>query len=570
MAINLNIGVCNGKKYLSIMRRYRDKKSGKVKSITIKSLGYLEKLKQEYPDPIAHFREVVSEMKIEDKQKSQPLIIKVEREPVLSESDERRKNFGYAALSKIYNELGLELFFNNNSRSLKAEYNVSSIMKVLVYSRILSPASKKSTYEQKDIYFEKSDFSLDDVYHTLSFVDGLKEKVQRHIHRKVSERYGRNCELVYYDVSNYYFEIDEQDKLRRLGVSKEHRPNPIVQMGLFTDRNGIPISYRLFPGNTNDCETLKPLLSEMRREFNMGRIIVVADRGINTQKNIQSNILNREGYVYSQTVRGGHKELKEYVLCDKEYRPHGVDGRIKSRIYPRLLSVTDINGKVKQIRIDELQIVFYDETYARRAKSEREAVLLKAHELVDNPAKYNKATSYGAAKYIKNLEFDESTGEIRASKLYPVFDEEKLREEEKFDGYYCIVSSELDKSADEIIKIYKGLWNIEEAFKVTKSTLETRPVYLSREEHIEAHFLICFIALCIVRILQYRLNYKYSVSAIVKSLKKVTCSLLNANIYHFDYFDRIVSDIGETLGIDFSQKYLQLGEIKKILGNTKK
>jgi transposase len=443
-------------------------------------------------------------------------------------------------------------------------------MKLLIYSRILFPASKNSTYENKESYFEKSGFSLDDVYRCLGFVNKLKEKVQRHIHRKVSEKYGRKCELIYYDVTNYYFDIDEQDRLRRLGVSKEHRANPIVQMGLFVDIKGIPISYKLFPGNTNDCETLRPLLSEMRREFDMGRVVVVADRGINTQNNIQSNILNSEGYVYSQTVRGGHRELKEYILEDKGYRPHGSEGKIKSRIYPRELSVTDIEGKVKKVRIDEKQVVFYSELYAMRSRTEREGVLLKAHELVDNPSKYNKATSYGAAKYVKNLEFDDKTGEIRTSKVYPVFNEAKLREEEKFDGYYCIVTSELDKSDDEIISIYKGLWRIEEAFRVSKSTLETRPVYLSREDHIEAHFLVCFIALCLARILQYRVDYRYSIAAIADSLKKASCAYLEGNIYIFDYIDPILQDIGKTLGIDFSRKYLQLGEIKRILGATKK
>jgi hypothetical protein len=443
-------------------------------------------------------------------------------------------------------------------------------MKLLVYSRVLCPASKKRTYESKEIYFENTDFLLDDVYRCLGFVNKLKEKLQRHIHRKVSEVYGRNCELVYYDVTNYYFEIDEQDRLRRLGVSKEHRPNPIVQMGLFMDNNGIPISYRLFAGNTNDCETLRPLLSEMRREFNMGRIIVVADRGINTHKNIQWNIVNREGYIYSQTVRGGHKELKEYVLDDKGYRPHGAGGKIKSRIYPRELSVTDIEDKHKRVRIDEKQVVFYSEVYAKRARAERGAVLLKAHELVSNPAKYNKATSYGAAKYVKNLEFDDNTGEVKTSKVRPVFDEAKLREEEKFDGYYAVVTNELDKSDDEIIGIYKGLWKIEEAFKVTKSNLETRPVYLSREEHIEAHFLICFIALCIARILQYRLDNKYSIAAIVESLNQVFCTYIGENTYFFNYINPIIAEIGEKLDITFNRETLSLLEIKKILGETKK
>ncbi|MDR2400329.1 MAG: hypothetical protein LBD73_01595, partial [Deferribacteraceae bacterium] len=227
----LNLGKSNGKKYLSIMRSFKDPKTGKYKSRTVKSLGYLEKLKEEYSDPVEYFTQVVEEMNRVDKEENPPLVINLDRRKVLNVQEDRTKNFGYAALSRIYHELGLDIFFYNNSRKLKAEYNVSSIMKLLVYSRILRPASGKKTYENKDIYFDKTDFSLDDVYRCLSFVNGLKDKVQRHIHRKVCGKYGRSCELVYYNVSNYYFEIDRQDELRRLGVSKEHRPNPIVQPG---------------------------------------------------------------------------------------------------------------------------------------------------------------------------------------------------------------------------------------------------------------------------------------------------------------------------------------------------
>jgi transposase len=444
-------------------------------------------------------------------------------------------------------------------------------MKLLVYSRILCPASKKKTYEMKDMYFDKTDFSLDDIYRCLTFVNELKSRIQRHIHDKVTEQYGRDCELVYYDVTNYYFEIDKQDELRKRGVSKEHRPDPIVQLGLFMDTKGIPISYRLFPGNTNDCETLHPLLSELKRDFDIGRIIVVADKGLNTQNNIQSNILNNSGYVYSQRVRGAVKEFQDFILEEKGYRNIGKDFKIKSRIMARSLKVKNIiTGKSTEVPTYEKQVVFYNEVYAQRSKVERAEAVRKAHELVNNPAKYNRATSYGAAKYVKNIEFNKETGEITTAKSNPVFDYDKLVEEERLDGYYAIVTSELDKSDEEIVEIYRGLWKIEEAFKVTKSDLETRPVYLSRQDHIEAHFLTCFIALVIARILHHRLENKYSVSAMVESLNKVACSYIDENYYHFDYIDQTVRDIGEKLGINFNGAFLTLGDIKRILGETKK
>jgi hypothetical protein len=313
-----------------------------------------------------------------------------------------------------------------------------------------------------------------------------------------------------------------------------------------------------------------PILDKVKRDYDVGRIIVVADKGINTADNIAFNLAKGDGYVYSQTVRGANKELKDYVLDESGYRHIGENYKIKSRLYPREIAVSNAKGGRTKVRIDEKQVIFYSADYDRRAKAEREATLLKAIDLVNNPSRYNKATSYGAAKYVKNLVFDPKTGEIITTKEKPVFDEKKLREEEKFDGYYAIVTSEWKKNDEEIIEIYRGLWRIEEAFKVTKSDLETRPVYLSRNDHIEAHFLICFTSLVIVRLLALCLDNKYSISKIVESLNKLSGTLLEENWYVFDYADEITKAITENLGVDLGHKYLRLGDIKKILGATKR
>ncbi len=221
--------------------------------------------------------------------------------------------------------------------------------------------------------------------------------------------------------------------------------------------------------------------------------------------------------------------------------------------------------------VDEKQVIFYSEEYALKAKYERAATIEKAKDLIKNPAKYNRATSYGASKYVKNLIFDEETGEIlESAHQHLTFDEERLKEEEKFDGYYAIVTSEYKESDDKIIEMYRGLWKIEESFKITKSDIESRPVYLSLREHIDAHFLICFISLVIVRILEYRLKGKYSVSAILESLAKASCSYIQENYYLFDFNNDVLEDIGKELGIDFGKKIMTLGEIKKILGEVKK
>jgi transposase len=256
------------------------------------------------------------------------------------------------------------------------------------------------------------------------------------------------------------------------------------------------------------------------------------------------------------------------VLNNAGYTWIGEDYKRKSRLYPREIEVME-NGKKTKKRIDEKQVVFYSKDYDKRAKAERESAISKAKELVKDPSKYTLATSYGAAKYVKNLHFNKETGEILTTKGIPVLDEKKLHEEEMLDGYYVIVTSEWKESDDRIIEIYRGLWKIEESFKVTKSDLEARPVYLSRKDRIQAHFLICFIALAIARVLQHRIDQKYSVAKIMESLANVCCSHLQENTYLFEYRDEVTDAIGTALNIAFTKKYMTLKEIKKNLSAVK-
>jgi len=551
--------------YLSIAEGFHDPLKKHTRTRTVQSLGFLDELQKQYPDPIAHFKKVIDEMNEEKRNNVVSLDFNLSN--CLAGGD-GAKLLGYAPLSKIYHELDLQSFFINRTQNLQVEYNINNIVKLLVFSRILDPASKKKTYENKDRFFENTRFSLDDVYRSLTHINKQRAAVQAWIFDHIPNR---NTELVYYDVTNYYFEIDEQDELRRKGVSKEHRPDPIVQMGLFMDSEGIPISYNLFPGNMNDCETLIPQMKDLRRDFGIGRVIVVADKGLNTARNCYFNTHNlANGYVFSQTVRGGHTELKEYVLNENGYRVTDDGFKIKSRIYPREIELEGADGRTFKTRIDEKQVIFYSPDYDKKAKADRAAAVAKAFALVKNPSQFKRATSYGAAKYVKNLEFDPKTGEIITTKHRPVFDEAKLREEEKWDGYYAIVTSELSKSDDWVIETYRGLWKIEESFKVTKSDLEARPVYVTREDHIQAHFLICFIALVILRLLQKRLEGDFSATKIIESLNKAECVHLKENFYLLRYRDEIIEALNSRMDIDLTKRVMRFGDMKNIFADTKK
>lgn len=569
MYLRKNLNKKTGRTYLSIVHNYRDKETKTTRAKVIKSLGYLDDLEKEFDDPIAYFTEEAKRLDEKRIADNAPLSFTIARDEIISNDSVNRKNFGYAALSKIYHELGLHTFLINRQRHSNEEYDANSIMKMLVFSRLINPCSKKKSFEDRLRFFEKDNYSLDDVYRCLSFFDKHKENLQLWINDKIKKLYGRDTSLVYYDVTNYYFETDKIDDFKRKGVSKEHRPNPIVQMGLFMDNNGIPITYQLFPGNTNDCLTYRPNLSRIKKDYNLGKVVVVSDKGMNTGDNIWYTLSQGNGYVFSMSVRGADKELKNYVLNQDGYQWLSNEYKRKSRLYPRTIQVSSTQGRKMKKSIDEKQVVFYSEKYDKRAKAERASVISKAVDLVSNPGKYTRATSYGASGYIKNLEYDKETGEILNTSKKLSLDWDKLREEEALDGYYVIATSEYKETDDNIIEMYRGLWKIEESFRVTKSDLEARPVYVSRNDHIEAHFLTCFVSLVIARILEMKTTHKYSIGRMLESLSRAECSHIKENYYLFDYYDEVLKDIGESLEIDFSKKILSLGEIKKILGQVK-
>lgn len=561
----------NGRTFLSINESYRDPASKTNKNRSVMKIGYLDDLAGKYDDPVAHFKALAVKM-TEENESQNIMTLKIDTATHMDKDEDNVKNLGYIILSKIYHELEIDKYLLSRQRSAKFRYNTNSIMQLLVFARIIYPGSKLFAFNCKEAFFERFDFKLEEVYRSLSFFSEHKEALQLWMHERVLKKYSRDTSLVYYDLTNYYFETDQQDGFRMKGVCKEHRPDPIVQMGLFMDRNGIPVSYKLFAGNEADCMTLRPMISETARNYSLGRIIVVADKGVISSDNIWYTLSARNGYVFSYSVRKSDKAFKDYVLDQDGYRWNkDKTFKIKSRLEPRTIKVTSSRGGKICKQVDEKQVIVYSDKYAEKARHDREQAVQKAKDLIKNPSRYDRAASYGAAKYIKNLVFDKDTGEIMEdAKNLLVFDEEKLKDEAVYDGYYAIVTSEIDMGDNEILDIYHGLWEIEETFKITKSTLETRPVYVSLKDHIEAHFLTCFIALVLVRLLEFKLDGKFTTEEIISSLKKYNCSLTEQNLYMFTHYSDVICDIEKMLGMDLGLKYAPLKDIKNKLGKVKK
>lgn len=582
--MSYRLDIRNQKKgtYLIIEEKYRDKEKKQPRTKLYKTLGYVHDLLNEYPDPIAHFKEIVAQMNA-GKKDNKKLTLEIDLTEKLPVESHTRYNMGYAVIMKMYYELELDRFLNNKARHETFEYNTNSIMTLLTITRILYPSSKKRSYEYKDMFFERFDFELHHVYRALTHFSKIGEECQRFISDQINTKFGRDTSLMYFDVTNFYFEIDETDNFRKRGKEKNNRPDPIVQMGLAMDADGIPLYYKLFPGNTHDSKTFIPIFKDVCVRFNPGRVIAVADMGCTSSNNIYflkggDRDKRVNGYVFSFSIRKGSEKFKKYVLNDTGYTDRdgkslkeGYDYKIKSRLEVRDIEITMKNGSQKSVLIDEKQVVFWSKKYADKARAERAEIIKKALDIIADPKSHNKKTVHGAAAYIQNITYDKKTGEVFAEegkKL--IFNEEKANEDAKYDGYYSIVTSELEMSAERIIEIYRGLSDIEDNFKVTKSDLDIQPVYVSREDRINAHVLTCFISLVILRLIQKKTDLKFTPEQIIACLNNISCSLEHSNLYLFDYRSEISDCIGETFGIDFTNKRLRLNEIKNILASSKK
>lgn len=549
----------NGRIYLSIVKSYRDPVDKKPKQEKVKTLGYVDELEKEYEDPIAYFTAYAQQLTQAEKEAQSPIKFTFDPNEQVDSSQVLRKNIGYFALSWLYHQLKLDQFWNSRQQSLSMDYSLNHVFQCLGFLRILKPCSKRKSHQLTQNFFFPYDFSLDDTYRALDYFIQYKEAFITHLYEEIQARQPRDVRNVYYDVSNYYFETNIEDDLRKKGYSKERKNKPIVQMGLLLDNQGIPMTYRLFKGNTHDSQTLMPVLDELKQSYQFDRIIVIGDRGINSGENMAYQLLHKNGYIYSQTIRGGSEILKNYVLDESDYIQLNEDFKYKSQKVATNIWVVNTKGKRVQVEVDQKQVVFYSAKYARRNAKERQKSIDKALSLIQSG---ETKLDQGARKYIKQSAMDPETGEIIELALSDYLDTERIEEEKKYDGYYLLVTSELEMPDMEIIENYRGLWQIENAFKVTKSVLETRPVYVSRQTRIESHFLICFTALTLLRLLEIELEQQFSPERLIESLNQLSVTYLTQNYYMLDYRDEVTEALSERLGIDFTQRFWTQNELR--------
>ena len=589
----------NGVPYLRLVQSYRveDSQGRKVsRKKTILNIGPLSRFDDGKPDFVQRLKDSYKEGKpIID------LLLPYIEEPVakkhvitFEDGDMscigNPKLVSQILLDRLFVQLGLDKLCATLKHSLGLSYDLTGFIRLLIFGRILQPASKWETAQQNAQYFA----SLADttypyhIYDTLDILAEYKEQFIHRMHSSICKTVGRSSTHIYYDVTNFFFEIEKPDPnedigdgvqkgLRQKGVSKENRKEPIVQMGMFLDDNGIPITIETFPGNTLDQATLRPALKKSMGKLETERFVLVADRGLHSFYNLCHLVSDGQGYIVSKSIRKTPKTERQWITMQEDYIAKGNSFKFKSRIVTR--RVKDENGVVMELK--EKVIVYWSERFYMREYNEHKSFLDFLERLRQNPASFRITAiqSNKLKKFFKKEFVHKDTGEIvESGKLLGMLDEEKIGELTAFMGYYQIVTSEIDMPDEDVIEAYHGLTQIEDQFREMKGTLNTRPVYVSTKEHIQAHFLVCLIALTMLRLIQKKIlsssqieksgciwSYGMSGKRVQTALQKWQIDKLPGDIYRFnnttdDDLKRILS----AFSINIMPKLYTRGDLRKI------
>lgn len=497
----------------------------KRSTTTVENLGNHETLLKKYPgiDPLEWAKNRAAELNRLEKEENEDILIKLSQNKRIPSEKITEFHGGYLFLQKLYYELGLDKISKEIENKHKFTFSLNDILSRLVYGRILSPSSKRSTIEFSKTLLEYKEIELHHFYRALEVISKESDFIQEQVYKNSQKCISRNTDILYYDCTNFYFEIEQEDDFRKYGVSKENRPNPIVELGLFTDSDGIPLAFSLNSGATNEQVTLKPLERKIVKDFKTSEFVVCTDAGLSSRGNKLYNSMSGRGYVTTQSIKKLPKEFKDWALSRDGWRIVGgnpnvfyniseinEESRLKYKTFYKECPFKEENLPFQTL------IVTYSLEYANYHKKIREKHIERALKLIENPAKLNKkkTTDYKRLIKIRNITND---GEI-ADKQYLTIDEEKIYEESLYDGIYG-VSTNLNEPIEKIISINKRRWQIEECFKIMKSELKSRPVYLSREDRIKAHFMTCFLALTLFRILEQKLEKELSYVELIKTLR---------------------------------------------------
>ena len=496
-----------GNKYVRVVHSYRDPETNKPKMKVIKNYGNLEKLLKQDKNFLEKLEKEIKEKNERLKESTIDKIKKIETNNFEKEGLVR-KNYGYLVYEKIWQELGMSRWIKDIKTRSKIE--IEEILKQLVFQRLLTPSSKKSAYDHRENYVDfRNDLILEDYYRVLDIIYDEKEKLEKHLNSTLKKKFNRELNVVLYDVTTYYFESVKKDEIKGFGFSKDNKVNQVqVVMGLLIDNNGIPVGYELYPGNTSEFSTLYPVIKNLKEKYKLKKVIVAADRGLNSGKNLL--LLKELGldYVMAYKLKGAKKEIKEKLFEDG----YTIEKEFKYKLIEHVKEIR-VDGKVEKIQ-DNL-LLGYSEKRAKKDKADRQRLLDKADKLLNNPSMMKQELKKGGKKFIK----------VTKGNLDIELDVKQIEEAEKMDGFFAIEYSQKELTGREVREIYGSLWKIEDSFRVLKTNLEARPIFVWSEKRIRAHFLICYLALVIERYLEKLLkdnNVNLSTAKIQEAIRNTT------------------------------------------------
>ena len=555
-------------------------KNGKRTTRVYENIGNYEKLKLRAgdKDPFIWLNEYVEKLNKEHKNKELPVIIKKYENRLIDLDKINSYNVGYLFLQKIYYNLKLNYICEEITNKYQFKFDFNSILSTLIYSRIIYPSSKLKTLELSKRFIEKPNFEYQHIWRALEIIAKEMDFIQSEVYKNSEKFIQRNNKILYYDCTNFFFEIEEEDGLKQYGKSKENRPNPIVQMGLFIDGDGLPLAFDITSGNTNEQTTLKPLEQKIIKDFQASKFVVCTDAGLASSANRKFNNINSRSFITTQSIKKLKGYLKDWCLdLTKGWKLFGSDKKYnisKLREDEKLIDIYKDKTFYKErwINEDGLEqrlIVTYSVKYQEYQKNIREKQLDRARKLIEtNPKKIGKAKQNDFKRFIETT-VTTPQGEVAEENHYNI-NEEKVIEESKYDGLYAVCTN-LEDDVNSIIKTNHNRWEIEESFRIMKSEFKSRPVYLSRDDRIKAHFVTCFLALLIFRYLEKKLNNEYTAYEIIETLKDMNLKLENDGYYSPIYTRTNLTDKLHT-EYQFRTDYEILSEknLKKIFSSTKK
>jgi hypothetical protein len=499
--------------------------NGVHSSKIVEKLGTVEQLSRVLngKDPIEWAKEYIAEQTRLEQESKRKILVKYSPCEQIPKDEQHLFSGGYLFLQKIYHELGLDKICRKISGKYQFDFDLNAVLSRLIYGRILFPASKLATHELSQTLLEPPDFELQHVYRGLEFLAKETDFIQSELYKNSAKITPRKTGVLYYDCTNYFFEIEQEEGLKQYGYSKEHRPNPIVQMGLFMDSDGMPLAFCIGDGNTNEQKTLKPLEQKIIREFELSKFVVCTDAGLSSAANRKFNNIGGRAFVTTQSIKKLKKRLKDWALEPSGWRLPG-----DKKLY-NLIKINEEEQKESAfykeqwICEDELEqkiIVTYSVKYKNYQRSIRAGQIERAEKLIKtNPTKLKKANQNDFKRFISKTSVT-SDGEVAEKELYGI-NTSVIEQEEIFDGFYAVCTN-LDDDPAAIIKINHRRWEIEECFRIMKSEFKARPVYLQRDERIKAHFTTCFISLLVYRILEKKLGEKFTCPEIVRGLREMS------------------------------------------------